>query len=191
MYWYHGRSSVGAAVREPVHQRRGADVLHPAEEVGDRRLGILAPGIVHAGKLGKDLDHVRRHVEQRPGHGAVLPVDVIVHRYGPPGIVDLHQRSHDQRNQVGRRGLVLAPVMVRTPRAVRASLTRCPLETAVKPGHGGDHLPGHLVVGKVVGREPVVVVIVLALAPDLPGPVRRPGLGVEEGEPAAVSTLPA
>src|SRR5207253_9840845 len=38
---------------------------------------------------------------------------------------------------------------------------------AVLPRHRGRELPGHLVVREVVGREPEVVVVVLALAPDL------------------------
>src|SRR5437773_1833485 len=56
---------------------------------------------------------------------------------------------------------------------------------AVLPRHGGGELPGHLVVREVVGREPEVVVVVLALAPDLLRPV-LPALGLDERQPPAV-----
>src|SRR5207244_11667766 len=53
------------------------------------------------------------------------------------------------------------------------------------PRRGGGELPRHLVVREVVGREPEVVVVVLALAPDLLRPV-LPALGLDERQPPAV-----
>ena len=77
--------------------------------------------------------------------------------------------------------------VVRSPPATRRSLTRRPLETTVsRGGHGGDQLPGRLVVGRAVGRDPARVPVGAAAAVDLLGPVGAARLGLEEVESAAL-----
>ena len=53
-----------ARIGQPVHQRRRADVLHPADEVGDGHLRVLVPGIPDAGEPAEGLHHVGRDAEE-------------------------------------------------------------------------------------------------------------------------------
>ncbi len=176
---------VGARVGDPVHQRRGAHVLHPAEEVGDGGLRVLGPRVADAGELGVCPDHVGRHVEQAPRLAAVLAVDVVVHRDPLPGVVDLHQRRHDQRNEVRRGRLLLVP-----GHGALAAAHHVRDQPPVGDGdvllrHSRHHLPRQLVAREVEGRKPIVVAVILALAPDLLRPVREAVTG-DVREPAPV-----
>ena len=177
---------VGALVGEPVDERRGAHVLHPAEEVRHRGLGVLGPGVPNAGELGVHLDHVRGHAEQAPGAIRIGAVHVVLHRHAAPRVGELDERCDDEGHEIGRAARVLAPGdgmgAVGIPPVGHQPPVR---DHAVLPRHGGGELPGHLVVREVVGREPEVVVVVLALAPDLLRPV-LPALGLDERQPAAV-----
>ncbi len=185
-----GPVRVGALVGKPVDQGRGADVLHATEEVGDRRLGVLGPWITDAGEAGVHVDHVGCEAKQRPGPRRVFAIDVIVDRRGAPHVVDLHERRHDQRHEIGGTRFVLPPGHGARPVGVGAVHgERAVGNGAVASRHRGLERPGHLVVGEVVGGEPVVVVVVLSLAPDL-SRTMGPSLGVDEREPASVLDLP-
>ena len=168
-----GAVQIGPVVREPVHERRGADVLHAPEEVRHGGLGVLRPRIAESREPRVDVDHVGGDAEQAAGPGAVRAVDVVVHGNAPPGVAEPDQRGDDQRHEIRGAGLVLAP-----RHGVKAAGT-APVrhEPAVRHDRvlrrdGRQELPGHLVVREVVGREPEVVVVVLPLTPDLLRPVR-------------------
>ncbi len=177
---------IGAVVGQPVDERGRAHVLHPAEEIGDRGLRVLGPGVADAGQPGVDLHHVRRDAEQPAGATRVRAVHVVLDRNAAPGVGQADQGCDDEGHEIARAARVLAPrdgmrpvglLLVGHQPAVR--------DHGVLLRHGGGQLPGHLVVREIVGREPVVVVVVLALAPDLLRPV-LPALGLDEGEPATV-----
>ncbi len=180
---------IGARVGQPIHQRGGAHVLHAAEEVGHRGLRILVPGIRHPGQRRVRIDHVRGVMEQPPGVGAVGMVHVVVHRHTLPGVVDLRERADDERHEIGGRRAVFTP-----RHGVRGAVANVGDEPPVGDHdvaaiHGRHEFPRFLVVGKIVGREPVVVVHGLALAPDLARAMGEP-VGRNVGQATTVGHAP-
>ena len=126
-------------------------------------------------------------VKQPPGEGAVLRD----RRSSPPERRATRRASsraapRPARRDRSRSGVSWLQCSVWVPSAFGVSPTSAPLETAVNPrGTVAIELPRHLVVGKVVGRKPEVVVVVLALAPDLPRAMRA-AVGLDEREAASV-----
>ena len=104
-----GTVEVRALVGQPVDQRGGAHVLHAAEEVRHRSLGVLGPRIADPGQAGIHIDHVRRHAEQPPGAARVGAVHVILQGNATPRVGEPHQRRDHQRDEVRRARLVLPP----------------------------------------------------------------------------------
>ena len=68
-------------------------------------------------------------------------------------------------------GLSWSQSNVRDPSLAVTSETRPVRDRAHALGHRGHDLPRHFVIGEIVGRKPEMVVVVLALAPDLTGTV--------------------
>ena len=78
--------SICPGIRQPIHQRGGTHVLHPADEVGYRRLRVFGPGIFHAGEPGIHLNDVRRDPEEPASERQVLGMDVVLDRDVAPAI---------------------------------------------------------------------------------------------------------
>ena len=182
-----GAVAVGTGVGQPVHQRRRPDVFHPADEVGRGHLRVLVPGIPDAGEPDERLHHIGSNPEQRAGACAVLGVDVVVEGHSTPPVPQPHQGSRDQRDQVGGGGLLLRPVRGAEPARHPAIAHQAAVgDHREARGHGGDHLPGRLVVGSAVGRDPARVSVGAPAAVDLLGTVGAARLLLEEVEAAAL-----
>ena len=182
---------VGALVRQQVDERRGADVLHPPEEVGDGGLRILRPRVLDPRQSRVHVDHVGGDPEEPAGEGAVLTVDVVVNRCAPPRVAQPDEGRDDEGHEVGGARQVLAPGhRVRAPRVPAVEDQPAVGHHRVTRRHRRPQLPRHLVVGEVVGREPVVIVHILTLAPDLLRTV-GPALGRDEREALSVVHAPA
>ena len=99
------------AVQDQVGLGRGRDVFHAAVgEVGNDRLAVLGPGIVHAQHLGVDLDHRGGFAEGPPSGGHGVGRHPVVHRAAPPLVAQHGERADDHRVEIGRGGLLLDPV---------------------------------------------------------------------------------
>src|SRR4029077_18637311 len=107
------------------------------------------------------------------GATGIVVIDVVVHRNGAPAVRYLHERRDDEGHEIRGARQILAPGdAVHAARQWAVGHQPAVRDHRVLPRHGGHELPGHLVVGEVVRREPEMIVVVLTLTPDLLGSMR-------------------
>ncbi len=181
----------GAIVEQHgVGERRGARVLHPAEdEVGDEHLRVARIRIGDAELLREQLEHLRRARERALGRLLLAALDVEHDRRIAPLRLDHREVADGERDEVAAVRDVELPVQ----RALRAgSLVgdqRAVRQREHRRGDGDLDLARGLLVRCVEAREPVARVFVLALCPRLRRLRRIASVGPHEVQAATRRAL--
>src|SRR6185437_5852084 len=169
-------------VQGGIRERRGAHVLHAAEEIAlDGNLRVLLVRVWNPQRVREKADHVGCEMEWPPGGSRAHRIQYVMIDGQPSmAVTHLSPGSDGQGSQVRAVRDAFHPI-IRGLTAALAHAGQPPVgDDTLALGNGYDQLTGGHVIRVVPAGKPEVIEFRLSLRPDLPGSLRIRGARVQE-----------